>query len=31
MKDWWKSFREVVDGYDDELELAVRIGEYFET
>ena len=31
MKDWWKMFKEVVDGYDDELELEVRISEYFET
>jgi thiamine kinase-like enzyme len=31
MKDWWKRFKEVVDGYDDELELEVRISEYFET
>ncbi|KAF8155481.1 protein kinase subdomain-containing protein PKL/CAK/CAK-fungal1 [Crassisporium funariophilum] len=31
MEDWWKMFDEVVDGYDDELELAVRISEYFET
>ncbi|KAF8884274.1 protein kinase subdomain-containing protein PKL/CAK/CAK-fungal1 [Gymnopilus junonius] len=31
MKDWWKMFSEVVDKYDDELELEVRISEYFET
>ena len=31
MKDWWKRFKEVADGYDDELELYIRISEYFET
>jgi hypothetical protein len=29
-KDWWNRFKEVVNGYDDELELDVRISEYFE-
>lgn len=31
MKDWWTKFKEVVDMYEDELELEVRISEYFET
>ena len=28
---WWKMFEEMVERYDDELELADRISEYFET
>ena len=32
MEDWWSMFKETVDyRYDDEVELAVQIGEYFET
>jgi len=32
MEGWWTMFKETVDHrYDDEVELAVRISEYFET